>query len=207
MRIVNLKLGMLETNCYIVWKDGIDEAVVIDPAYDFEKIDAKLKELGLVAKAVLITHCHFDHVGAVSYLQEKGAEVYGFEVSERDVRYACRTAAVMGRPIKPFTINHILCGGELLNIVGIDIKVLHTSGHCKGSLCYIIENNIFCGDTLFYGSYGRTDFPDGSDEQIYHSIVDVLFKLDGDYTLYSGHGQSSTLDFERENNMIWSLKC
>ena len=108
----------------------------------------------------------------------------------------------MGVKVEPFVPDVLLKGGETVTIAGVKIKVIHTPGHAAGSVCYVAEDKIFSGDTIFLTSYGRTDFYDGSYAEIKNSIVNRLFRLKGDYTILPGHGESTTLDFERKNNMI-----
>ena len=108
----------------------------------------------------------------------------------------------MGINPEKFTPDVLLCGGEKLKIAGLDVDVIHTPGHSKGSVCYVVGNKIFVGDTLFFMSFGRTDFYDGNAKDLKNSIVNKLFALKGNYTVLPGHGEPTTLDFERVNNPI-----
>ena len=107
--------------------------------------------------------------------------------------------------IEPFSCSNFVNDGDILNFDGLEIKVIHTLGHSSGGVCYVIKNIVFSGDTIFLDSYGRYDFEDSSFSDLKNSIMDKLFKLDGDYVVYPGHGDSTTMDYERERNMIiWS---
>ena len=108
----------------------------------------------------------------------------------------------VGAKVEPFTPDVLLKGGEALVVAGISVKVISTPGHTKGGVCYLAEDKIFSGDTVFLTSYGRTDFYDGSYSEIKNSIVNKLFRIKGDYEILPGHGESTSLDFERANNMI-----
>ena len=101
-----------------------------------------------------------------------------------------------------FTPDVTVSGGETLDVAGIAVKVMHTPGHTAGGVCYIAEDCIFSGDTLFELSYGRTDFPTGSFKELKNSIVNKLFALKGDYKVFPGHGAPTTLQFEREHNPV-----
>lgn len=113
----------------------------------------------------------------------------------------------MGVKVEKFSPDILLAGGEELSICGLKIKVIHTPGHSKGGVCYVCEDRIFVGDTVFYGSYGRVDFYDGSFAQIKNSIINKLFRIQGDYLLCPGHGGATTLEFERNHNsVLWDCQ-
>ena len=109
-----------------------------------------------------------------------------------------------GKTVDKFLPDVTVSGGETLNVAGLDVRVIHTPGHTEGGVCYIVGDAIFSGDTLFELSYGRTDFPTGDFAKLKNSIVNKLFTLKENYTVYPGHGNPSTLDFERDNNPIKS---
>lgn len=192
-------VGFMGTNCYILTDGKI--GIVVDPGADYLKIAAKLKEIGVKADAVLLTHGHFDHISALPELKACGAKVY---IHEKDVKMLSgewSLADELGSPIEPVCPDVILLGGETLNFGEISIKVIHTPGHTQGSCCYDVDGRyLLSGDTLFYCSYGRTDFPGGSEARLVDSIR-ALFEMD-DRIVYPGHGQSTTLGFERDFNPI-----
>ena len=189
LNIHTLVLGMYQVNCYVVHKADSDRCVVIDPGYEPERISAFLKEKGLVLDAILLTHGHFDHVGAV-----------------RDL--AAQTDCKVFLRAEEKTMPHQLTAGALyatdeyaprFQIAGLDVTVLHTPGHTPGSVCLLIEDAMFSGDTLFAGSCGRTDLPGGDWATIRRSLQ-RLKELPGDYRVYPGHGEDTTLEAERSYN-------
>ena len=189
MRIHTVSGGLLGTNCYLVWEEGNDDCVAIDPGFSSGEILAVIRAQGKNLQAVLLTHGHFDHVGGARGLQEAtGCKVY---IHPAD----------LGLP-------GYLTQGEIpatdyyektLSIAGLNMQVLHTPGHTPGSVCLIAGDSIFSGDTLFAGSCGRTDFPGGSWSQILASLL-RLSKLEGDLQVLSGHGEASHLEAERKYN-------
>ena len=199
-------LGPIGTNTYIPYNRKTGECVLIDPAAEPEKIVAHLKEQGYTPKAVLLTHGHFDHILAVKALQQQlGIPVYAHE-SEADMLAHPERASV---PIDlrglGVTDYNAVKDGEVLDLIGYKWKVIHTPGHSCGSVCYYIEeeNVIFSGDTIFYRTYGRTDFPTGSFSEIVESIKNKVFaRIDGDVDIFPGHGQSTTLEYEKKYNAI-----
>lgn len=203
LNVVKLITGPLSVNTYIVYLGGSDRAVVIDPA-DSGLVTAKLNELKLKCDMILLTHGHFDHIWSVADL----ARTLGAPVAIHKSDAAALTddmenlAFYSGACVKHHTPEMQLDDGELIRVAGVDFKVIHTPGHSPGSICLIIESEktIFTGDTLFRLSVGRTDFPNGSDEQLYESILYGLFSLHGDYRLLPGHMSETTLDFERRHN-------
>ena len=163
----------------------------------------------------MLTHAHFDHIGGVAELcriagkDEDGNEnpqdaptvfLHKDEL-EKIGSYKNLGFSMNANPEK-FVPDILLKGGETLKIAGLDVKVIHTPGHAKGSLCYVVSDKIFVGDTLFFMSYGRTDFYDGNAKDLKNSIVNKLFALKGNYTILPGHGEPTTLDFERVNNPV-----
>lgn len=197
-RIVN---GGLQTNSYII-KFG-NKCVVVDPAS--KVVNAFCEEEQLEVMAVLLTHGHFDHIKGVAPFKEKNIPVYIHELDNPK----CNGEAMMDWlnrfRIEPFNCDKYVVDGDILDFDGLQIKVIHTAGHSAGGVCYVVKNVIFSGDTIFLDSYGRYDFADSSFADLKHSILDKLFKLEGDYVVYSGHGESTTLNNERKGNMIlWS---
>jgi len=203
MRVVQIATGPLKANAFVVYKDGAEQAFVIDPGADFERIIERLETHGIkTVTHILLTHGHFDHIGAVAQLKDyTGAKVC----------IHCRDASMLesqqanlsffsGTSVRLTKADVLLKGGETINAAGIDVQVLHTPGHSGGSVCYIAGDALFSGDTLFYMYCGRTDFP-GSDAREYrHSLLHVLRGLDRDYTVYTGHGIKTTLYAEFSAN-------
>ena len=200
---VNVKkmiVGPVQTNCYLVCPKERSEAVIIDPGDDAFRIEMKLKEAGLVPKAILLTHGHFDHIGAVVSLKERfNIEIYAFCEEKQILSTDMNLAGMIGGERLHLEADHYLKDGELLQIAGMEFKVIHTPGHTIGSCCYLMEREkiLFSGDTLFYHSHGRTDFPTGSQSAIIRSIVDKLMVLDEDTVVYPGHECDTTIGSEK----------
>lgn len=191
LKIHTLPLGDYQTNTYIVHHDGSDKCVIIDAGYEAAVILRSLDRLGLTAEGILLTHGHFDHVGAVrSLAAELECPVY---ICAGDLSMPPMMTA------GPLYYTDTYTEGSRLNLAGLDISVLHTPGHTPGSVCLLIENAMFSGDTLFAGSCGRTDLPGGSWSTIQDSLK-RLARLEGDYAVYPGHGGSSTLSMEKLYN-------
>ncbi len=199
MKIFQLQTTSLQTNTYIV-QNG-NKGFVVDPGGDYEKIKEKIDRNGIDIEAVLLTHGHFDHANSALFFQQNNAKVFCHENDLEKLTTFRGMAFWGGVQQNKVTADVVLHGGETLNVAGLKIEVVWTPGHSLGSVCYIVEDKIFCGDTIFLTSYGRTDFYDGSHEQIKESI-EKIFAIEGDKKLLPGHGEMTTLDFERKNNMI-----
>jgi len=184
------------SNSYILTADG-KTAVVIDPSG--RNVLDVLEKHALSCKFVLLTHGHFDHVGACGELFAKGAHICCGE-REKDLIFSKEYLSIFGGVIVPeFEISRTFKDGEEVNLCGIDFRVLGTPGHTAGSVSYLAENCLFTGDALFRGSIGRWDLPTGDYSQLIKSVK-RLAALDGDYKIYSGHGEDSTLSRERAYN-------
>ena len=209
-KFFHLYTGPLEVNTYIVVNG--DSGFVVDPGGDADEIFAIFKKQKAKIDAILLTHAHFDHIGGVAQLVKIASESEGKTQStptvflhreevEKIGSYKNMGFSMNANPEK-FVPDVLLKGGETLDISGLKVIVIHTPGHSKGGVCYVVGNKIFVGDTLFFTSYGRTDFYDGNAKDLKNSIVNKLFNLKGNYTLLPGHGEPTTLEFERVNNPI-----
>ena len=183
-------------NSYLVTADG-KNAVAVDPAQP--RILQEAEKRGLTVKAVLLTHGHFDHIGGCAALQAAGAKI-GCLTAERPlVTGTDNLAAQFGVPMSAFRIDFTFEDGTMLDLCGMHFRVIATPGHTAGGACYAAEGCLFTGDTLFAGDVGRTDLPTGSGRDLMRS-VQKLFALEGDHTIYAGHGEDSTLSYERKYN-------
>lgn len=215
INIRRIPTGPLAVNTYFVWygeDDGTThDCVVIDPA-NSGKVLRALEEWKLRCTDILITHGHFDHIMGVSKLREAtGSKVWINRLDSAAMKDsgAC-LATMVGMRVDPSKIDEFVKDGMEFKAAGIPFRAIHTPGHTKGGVCYVIEDEriIFSGDTLFRMSYGRTDLPGGDPSALYESIVYRLFTLKGDYRVLPGHEEETTLDFERMNNpCIFSGIC
>ena len=183
-------------NSYVVTEDG-KTAVVIDCGE--AGVYQKVLKMNLKPVAVLLTHGHFDHVGGAGEFFSAGVPIYCGE-AEKDFIFSAENRGIFGGVYIPdFEIVKTFKDGEEVDAAGIKFTVLQTSGHTAGSVCYIAENIIFSGDTLFRGSIGRTDLPTGNYFEIKESVK-KLYALKGDYKIYCGHGEETSLGYERKYN-------
>ncbi len=210
INIRSIPTGPLAVNTYIVWYGEAGEkhdCVVIDPA-NSHKVMNELERLGLNCTAILITHGHFDHIMGVAKLRDKtGARVYINELDAASMTDSGASLATMiGVKVDPSQVDVFVKDNMEFTEAGIRFRVIHTPGHTKGGVCYVIEDErvIFSGDTLFYMSYGRTDLPGGDSAALFDSLVYRLFTLKGDYRVLPGHDRETTLEFEKQFNMCLS---
>lgn len=201
MKIITISPRGFGANTYAITEDG-ENAVLIDPAQP--RVESELIKYGLKAKYVLLTHCHFDHVGGVPMLQESGAKVL---CSEEEKKLVCTSADLFeafGAPRAYYQIDDTFSDNEEKNLCGMTVKMLLTPGHTSGSACYQIMAKdggryLFTGDTLFAGSMGRTDFPTGSIAAMRASLK-RLASIKEDMPVYPGHNDPTTLEVERKTN-------
>lgn len=203
LKIVCMTIGVCATNCYYVYRDGFTDVIVLDPADRGGDIYRSITEKGFHIGAILLTHGHFDHIWGAEELREKsGTKIYAYEKEQPLCESSqLNLSAQMGRActIKP---DYYLKDGEKVQVGDLNCKLLATPGHTAGSCCYYFENDgvVMSGDTLFCQSVGRTDFPTGSMSDIVRSVKEKLMVLPDEVKVYPGHGEITTIGFERENN-------
>ncbi len=187
LRVKHVCVGLLGTNCYILHLDGRDDCLIIDPGAEPERIRKALE--GRTLAAILLTHGHFDHIGALDGLMSKGTELVMHPadapmLSSPELNACgliCRTVICRSRPTR------LVQDGDTVLYAGIALKVLHTPGHTPGGVCYECGNYLFTGDTLFTRGYGRCDLPGGSEMQLMDSLR-RLSPLQNDHIIFGGHG-------------------
>ena len=196
MKVIKVEPLGFASNSYILTADN-KTAVVIDP-YEKRVLDV-LKQNGLECKYVLLTHGHFDHVGMCGKLFEIGAGICCGELEKKYIFSTENKELLGGVHIPDFKISRTFNDGENFNLCGINFTAIHTPGHTAGSMCYLAEDCLFSGDTLFKCGVGRTDLPTGDFTELISSVK-KLFALDGDIKVYAGHGEDTTINFERNYN-------
>lgn len=200
MKVFHVINGLLRVNSYYLVNEKTGNSVVIDPGENYNRVKTTQKECGFTVKAVLLTHAHFDHAGTAKKLQDDGAKIYISNIDAPKLHNDDNLSKQFGRKFNEDCFaDFTFVDGDELEIEGISVKVLLTPGHTDGSACFIVDNMLFSGDTLFRESVGRTDFPTGNHDCLVKSVL-KLFSLDGDYTVYPGHEEFTTLAHERKYN-------
>lgn len=204
MIIKQFKLGALENNNFLLIDEESKEAVLIDCTQEDGDIEKVLLENNAKLKFILLTHGHFDHVLGVNYFKNKyNCQVLLHEDDKQLVENMPEFARNFGLPpVEIQKIDEYLKDGDIIKFGKNEVKVIHTPGHSKGCVCYLINEDLFSGDTLFYECIGRTDLPGGSFKQIVSSIKEKLFVLDDNVKVYPGHGYLSTIGHEKANNQF-----
>jgi glyoxylase-like metal-dependent hydrolase (beta-lactamase superfamily II) len=204
MDVRMLTIGPVQENCFVARRDGADRAVIVDPGDEAERILRVVDELGVGIDAILLTHTHFDHIGAVAPVaRATGAPVYCPELETFVLADINRFVPFAGfGPFEDYDADETVAGGERLQLAGLDIEVLHTPGHSPGHVTYAVkeEDGLFSGDVLFQGSVGRVDLPGGDWDTLLASIGTLVDRFDEDTTVYPGHMGITTLGRERATN-------
>lgn len=213
IKIGKMVLGTCATNTYILYREGSEDTIVVDPAEYGEMLYKKLADNGKKVVAIILTHGHFDHIWGISGLlraaKEDGREdikIYASKAEEAllgDARKNISHGAGRDCTIKADVYLEDL---DLFTLADIEFQMISTPGHTEGGACYYIKEAGFLisGDTLFQESVGRTDFPTGSMGTLVRSIKEKLFVLPDDTKVYPGHGESTTIGYEKEYNPFCS---
>ncbi len=203
MKIQTYVLGMVSTNCYIIYNENTKEAIVIDPPDHAPAIADKLKRKDLTPVAVLLTHGHFDHIMAAGDLAESfHIPILAGEAEKELLADANLNGSRMVRKNYELKGVEFVKDNELLTLGGMKIKVMYTPGHTAGGVCYYFEEEkiLISGDTLFLESIGRTDLPTGNAGTLLESIHGKLMILPDEVAVYPGHGDRTTIGHERIHN-------
>jgi glyoxylase-like metal-dependent hydrolase (beta-lactamase superfamily II) len=197
-------VGPVQENCFLLRRDGAEQALIVDPGEEAPRILEAVEQLGVTVEAILLTHCHFDHIGAVAPVAKAtGAPVYVSEIEKPVLADIMSYVPWSGfGPYESYDADHTLEGGETLTLAGLDIDVLFTPGHSPGHLTFSIpgERAIFSGDVLFQGSVGRTDLPGGDWGTLLSSIGALVEALPAETAVYPGHMGITSLGAERRTN-------
>ena len=195
-------VGPVQENCFLLRRDGSDRALIVDPGDEPEKLLHAIDALGVTLDGILITHTHFDHVGAVAPVaRATGATVYCPKLEVPVLADIMRFVPWPGiGPFESYDADETVEGGEHLTLAGLDIEVTFTPGHSPGHVTYLIEDALFSGDVLFEGSVGRTDLPGGDWDILLESIRMLAERFPPETVVYSGHGPPTTLGAELARN-------
>jgi hydroxyacylglutathione hydrolase len=197
-------VGPIQENTYLIRREGSDRALIVDPGEEAPRLLAAIDELGVKLDGILLTHTHFDHVGAVAPIAKAtGAEVWVPEIEKGVLADIMSYVPWAGfGPFESWDAEHTLAGGETLELAGFEIDVIFTPGHSPGHVTFSIpdEKAVLSGDVLFQGSVGRTDLPGGDWNTLFESIRSLMDTLPEDTTVYPGHMGITSLGAERASN-------
>ena len=192
----------MANNTYMVYNEGCTDCIIIDPSFATDRYERALSTYGLKCAAILLTHGHCDHIGSVGELKKQyNCPVY-IHRDDADMLTDSsknQSESITGKALELPPADHILEDGATFSEAGLEVKVIHTPGHTPGSVCYIIGDHIFTGDTLFAGSIGRTDLPGGDYDAMMKSL-NKLKAIEEDYVVCPGHMESSSMAHEKANN-------
>lgn len=199
MKLYHLCSGPLRVNTYFLVNENSGDAIVIDGGENYKLIKETEKKYGFKIKALLLTHAHFDHAGNAKKLQDDGVKVFISILDAPKLNNEDNLAADFGRKFDKLIPDYTFTDGDYICACGIKLKALITAGHTDGSATFIVDDMMFTGDTLFLESVGRTDFNSGDRDALIKSVK-RLFDLKGDYKVYPGHEEFTTLSHERQYN-------
>ncbi|MCR5602706.1 MAG: MBL fold metallo-hydrolase [Lachnospiraceae bacterium] len=203
LKIGRMTMGPAATNCYFVYDNDSRNAVVFDAPCDGKGIYTRLKDNGINVSGVLLTHGHFDHImGANELRQAASIKIYACEDEQDVCENTHNNCTDQTERLYTVKCNKYFKDGDEIDIDGIKCRLIETPGHTKGSCCYYFENEkiLISGDTLFCGSIGRSDLPTGSESTLIRSIKEKLMCLPDDVKVYPGHGDETTIGYEKKSN-------
>ncbi len=204
LKVKRRVLSACQTNCYYVYREGADDIVIIDPGSNGEIVYNDIKGLGFEKVAgILLTHGHGDHTGGARRLKElSGAKIYAYEDEAEILKDPEKNLSGWFGTAYGFDADEYFHDKQTFTMAGVTFTVFYTPGHTKGGCCYYVEEDgvLFCGDTIFNGPVGRTDFYSGSINELARSIRDRILTLPDETKLYSGHGDRTTVEYERKYN-------
>jgi hydroxyacylglutathione hydrolase len=203
IKIEALTLGPIQTNAYLLSNPETGKGIIIDPGMNPGPLIKRIANLDI--EAILLTHAHFDHIGGVEEIRKlKKCPVYIHDLEADWLTNPKKNGSArwpdLGAPIIAEPAEYALDEGQVLEFLGIKLKVYHTPGHSPGSVSFLYDNHLFGGDVLFRMSVGRTDLPGGDSNTLLDSIQGKLFELDDEVIVYPGHGPKTTIGYERDNN-------
>lgn len=201
MEIFHFTTGQMDVNTYIIKQPDNNECFIIDPGGENKSLISYLTEKKLIITHILLTHGHFDHIEAVRTLKEKyGASIYIHTNDSAMLSDPTKNlSSYLNQSIVQPDADHYLTDESEIQIGKMVVNIIYTPGHSKGSVCYLCENILFSGDTLFKGSIGRSDFPDSDFNELQNSLKKLLL-LNPSFLVYPGHGEFTTLEVEMKQN-------
>ncbi len=205
MIIEKCVVGIMAANCYLLINETSKETVIIDPGAQFNIIKSKINSMEIKPVAILLTHGHFDHVMAAKELSNEFAiDIYVAKPEASVLSDSSLNGSNLIRQKFTLEADVLVDKNEIIRLADMDIKVIYTPGHTQGGVCYYIEDQevLFSGDTLFFESVGRTDFPTGDNRSLMHSISSQILTLPESIKVYPGHGEETTIGHEKENNLF-----
>lgn len=203
MQIQGFSLGAFQTNCYVITDEVTGNAIVIDPGYEPDIVLDAIE--GFTVTHILLTHAHLDHIGGLAQLKEQTGAPVSIHVNEKEwltdpMLNGSGRWPQLGELITGPEADRFVAEGDKIPFAGTEISVLFVPGHSPGSVAYVLQDQVFAGDTLFYGSIGRTDLPGGDYETLVRSIRTKLYALPDQTVVYPGHGPETSIERERKSN-------